>query len=295
MAVAFSFSTTMATPLFHQACPFPQELIDIIIDHLCGDHRSLRRCLRVSKAFFPAARAGLWRHLCLDRVRESKKGKELIPSALLQSLVRTVLITLYWDTWLALPHMNGVAHLELDIIRGPQLVADAVLASAQIRSWPLVSLSIRGLFLDHNECCAKWCAFFACFPNLKHVKFAALSCHDLLSEAPFCTGQRHDRLPHLQTLYIHDGYDWDWKDGASPLFGGHLFSLKSLRTLAVSSLSKKTAALLQLPACLDELILVNGKPGKSLVCISFFDLTFLSSFSLFVEHVWDTEGGAISN
>ncbi|KAF9034637.1 hypothetical protein BDZ89DRAFT_1062360 [Hymenopellis radicata] len=263
---------------YHSFATLPQELIDLIVEQLGldGDTKSLVACLTVSKAFFPMARACLWRDRFLGPYRSScelghvKCSTDNIPeSPILRSLVRSMRLCVEnWsfedadkfceDLSIVVNALKRVNHVELifhDLLEriptSPQVIGKWHIVSLTLSYFGIAPRSHGNRDTVHDV--ANSCAFFENFPMLNHLELDHPVYVDGESTSTtLCRAERHHKLPQPVSLTLSSVF---YSGQVSSVVAGHLFSLKRLRTLESDYTAELDLLLTAAPDTVKELVI----------------------------------------
>ncbi|KAF8912653.1 hypothetical protein CPB85DRAFT_1300844, partial [Mucidula mucida] len=226
------------------------EIIDLILEQLGLDEDtpSLFACLTVSKAFFPMARASLWRDRFLYPEKHGlvRWTVDKIPaSPILRSLVRSMRICHQnWsfadgnvykyekDFGIVVYALERVNHLKLDFLG----LREPIACPPAIRKWHIVSLKLSRFPVEpwssgsNFVCSAKSCAFFEDFPMLIDVDLEQGG-YQRIQPMSRCTREKHHSLPSPTSLTLRNHRRFSGIGGA--ILAGHLLSMKRLRSLGI--------------------------------------------------------------
>ncbi len=264
--------------------PLPQELIDLIVEqlYLADDEKSLTSCLTTSKAFFPAARAGIWRLRSLAPfLVEGIWRQKLLGAPHLLSFIRFLDFDLAngttWDNFAAVAGvLERITRIYLDLSMNEKRFLTLPVA----RGWRLTSIEVS------LGCLSLTCAFFASFPALRDVTLRECSSDRCSVPTSQCKRACHNMLPQLTALTI-EGYIRDAPTLVA-ILAGHLFPLERLRTLElIDSVDHPQGLISTMPRTLEDLFVDGIESGRSSVFVGFLCLSSLFLDTVKTPEHWD--------
>ncbi len=244
---------------------FPQELINAVLDELCGERATLAKCCLVSRSFLPRARANLWFDVTITgaSIRHLQQHPSLLP------LIHSLCTTRVYDR--AAIEALASFNQEFHNIERVSWALDSAHYEPLLQlcsSWKLKVLSLTNVVASHP---GDLCSFLKNLPSLQSLHIDENG--DCVTRRVPCQCQdsRKNYLPRIDDFQYHV-YTKDTQLQESFIAGGCICSLQQVRSVLLDigrPMSQLDALLATFPNSMQEFTLygtVNGESGETYRC-----------------------------